>query len=105
MRNAILQTDMLAAMETAKGMGFSPSSAASAALAQARQADATLRSAEACVVAVSTDPGLLSRLKTGRYSFSSGSISETCAKSYVLAHMNAIANRESVVAMACWAAK
>jgi hypothetical protein len=105
MRRTILQTRFRDVIASASSMGYTPQSAARESLEAARQADATLKSAESCVNAVSTDPGLLSKLRTGNYNFSSGSISQSCAKAYILAHMNAIANRESAVAMACWATK
>jgi hypothetical protein len=106
LRNAALSTDLQAALRMARSQGLSPQQAAAATLAQARQAQAAMPQAEACIRQASTDPGSVIRgLQTGTYRMSGGSITSTCAKAYVLAYYEMIVNREAAIGISCWASQ
>lgn len=105
-RQAVLQTNIRQAMSTARAQGYSPRQAAAATLEQARQAEASMPEAESCIRAAAADPhGVLSQLKLGTYQFGTGSITADCARAYVLAHYQALANRGAATAMACMASQ
>lgn len=104
LRNAVLSTDLQAALRMARSQGLSPQQAAAATLAQARQAEAAMPQAESCIRQASIDPGsVIRQLQAGSYRMVGGSITSTCAKAYVFAYYQMILNREVAIGLSCWA--
>ena len=102
--NSVLETDLRQSMATARSMGYTPQSAAAATLQQARQAEQAMPTAAACIRQAANNPDqIMSQLQRGTYTFSSGSISDDCAKAYVLAYYQLVANREAAIGLACLA--
>jgi hypothetical protein len=92
-------------MQNARNMGYSPSAAARLSIQQADADEAALPAAEACIRGSTNNPNMvIQSLKNGSYSFNDGSLPSACAKSYVIAYWGALANRETAVAMGCFAA-
>jgi len=108
-RSAILTEDLGAAMNKARAMGYTPASAASAALRSAKNAESEVEKAKACIHAFATNPNdVISQLEQGRFSFSGSRIQdlsthESCAAIYVVLKYTAVASRESAIQMACLA--
>jgi len=76
-------------------------------LKTAAEAEDSKRQASQCIRQTSTQPEkLLSQLENGTYrSGGSTSVMNSCAKMYVLMHLNAVVMREAAVGVACWAAQ
>ena len=103
-RRAVLDTDLNSALASARAQGFSSQAAAAASLQQAKEAERGMPQAEACIRAVAVSPAaVISQLQNGTFPFAQGSITSDCARGYVLAYYQMVANQEAAVALACLA--
>lgn len=104
MRTTIIETNVSDVMQQSIKQGYTPSSAADAALRQAQSDQQSLKSAESCLGGAAADPDKAARaLQDGTFDFSNTSVSASCAKAYVLGYYGWVTNREVAVALACMA--
>jgi uncharacterized protein len=105
-RTQILQSNLSNVMRQAISMGYTPQSAASAALQQAKSEEQSLHSAESCMVGFASDPAQAERsLQNGTFDFSiQNSATIDCAKAYVASYYAWVSSRETALGLACLAA-
>lgn len=102
-RNMILGTDLRSGLDKARSQGYTPSTAAAAALQQAQASEQARPQAEECVRSTAVDPdGAMRQLENGTYSFTNdGGVMDSCAAAYVLFYYSLVANKEAAIGMAC----
>lgn len=102
-RSVVLNTNLPNTLAEARRQGYSDQAALSALLQQADVAEQGLPNAESCLRSISGATGDVARqLRDGSYPLrDDGSIASNCARGYVMAYWQALANREIAVAFAC----
>jgi hypothetical protein len=107
MRTAVLQSNIVEAMQRARAQGATPTEAAAAALDVSVQAKDQLSTAAECVRQLSPEPEkAMAELQNGMFRFTgSQTAMEACASQYVLLYYMAVSAKETAIVAACLANK
>jgi hypothetical protein len=103
-RSSILQTRIADVMQRSRALGYTPQSAAKAALQQSAEFQKSMSQADSCLRDASATPDAdVAAVKSGRYSFRNrgSSVSAQCAKAWIADYYGYILNRETAVALSC----